>query len=96
MLKSELVASLAESNPHLTIKDVERVVDTILDTISDTLADGGRVEIRGFGAFSVKSRGARVGRNPRNGEKVEVEAKNVIGFKAGKEIRDALAGRLVD
>lgn len=96
MLKSELVASLAESNPHLTIKDVERVVDTMLDTISDALADGGRVEIRGFGAFSVKSRGARVARNPRNGEKVEVEAKSVIAFKAGKEIREALASKPTD
>jgi integration host factor subunit beta len=87
MIKSELIASLAEENPHLTQKDIERVVSVILDRMIQALEDGGRVELRGFGAFSVRSRGARSGRNPRTGESVSVRAKHVPFFKSGKELR---------
>ncbi|MEM9422085.1 MAG: integration host factor subunit beta [Pseudomonadota bacterium] len=90
MIKSELVQLLAEENPHLFIKDVEKIVSTILDTISDAMAEGARVELRGFGAFSVKHREARVGRNPRTGEAVDIEEKWTPFFKAGKEMRDRL------
>ena len=87
MIKSELIARLAEENPHLTQKDVERVVSVILDRMILALESGGRVELRGFGAFSVRSRGARSGRNPRTGESVAVRAKHVPFFKSGKELR---------
>ncbi|MFM8374821.1 MAG: integration host factor subunit beta [Phenylobacterium sp.] len=87
MIKSELIARLAEENPHLTQKDIERVVSVILDRMIQALEDGGRVELRGFGAFSVRSRGARSGRNPRTGETVSVRAKHVPFFKSGKELR---------
>lgn len=90
MIRSELVASVAHANPHLNHRDVERVVATIFDTIIDTLADGGRVELRGFGAFSTRGRDARTGRNPRTGEPVPVDAKRVPYFKAGKELREKL------
>ena len=87
MIKSELIASLAEENPHLTQTDIERVVSVSLDRMIQALEDGGRVELRGFGAFSVRSRGARSGRNPRTGETVSVRAKHVPFFKSGKELR---------
>lgn len=90
MIKSELVQVIAEQNPHLFVKDVERVVGTIFDSISDALAEGDRVELRGFGAFSVKHREARSGRNPRTGEQVEIEEKWAPFFKAGKEMRERL------
>jgi integration host factor subunit beta len=90
MIKSELIARLAEENPHLTQKDIERVVSVILDRMIQALEDGGRVELRGFGAFSVRSRGARSGRNPRTGESVSVRAKHVPFFKSGKELRERL------
>lgn len=90
MIKSELVNKLAEANPHLFQRDVERIVSTIFDEITSALADGNRVELRGFGAFSIKHRPARVGRNPRTGEPVQVNAKSVPFFKAGKELRDRL------
>jgi len=90
MIKSELVAKLAEANPHLFQRDVERIVSTVFDEITGALANGDRVELRGFGAFSVKRRPSRTGRNPRTGEPVEVEAKSVPFFKAGKELRDRL------
>ena len=86
MIKSELVQKIAEQNPHLYQRDVENIVSAVLDKISDALAEGDRVELRGFGAFSVKQRGARTGRNPRTGEKVEVEAKAVPFFKTGKRL----------
>lgn len=92
MTKSELIARLAEQNPHLYMRDIERIVTTIFDEISDALAQGNRVELRGFGAFSVKSREARVGRNPRTGEAVEVDAKTVPYFKTGKLLRERLNG----
>ncbi|MCP5370328.1 MAG: integration host factor subunit beta [Hyphomicrobiales bacterium] len=90
MTKSELIARLAEANPHLYQRDVERIVTTIFDEISDALASGDRVELRGFGAFSVKARNSRVGRNPRTGEAVEVEAKYIPYFKTGKQLREKL------
>jgi integration host factor subunit beta len=90
MIKSELIARLANENPHLTQKDVERVVSVILNSMIGALEEGGRVELRGFGAFSVRSRPARSGRNPRTGESVSVKAKHVPFFKSGKELRERL------
>ena len=90
MIKSELIAILAEENPHLYQRDVERVVSTVFDTIADALSEGNRVELRGFGAFSVKERESRMGRNPRTGEAVPVPAKHVPFFKTGKELRERL------
>jgi len=90
MIKSELIAHIAQANPHLYQRDVERIVNTIFDEISHALAQGNRVELRGFGAFSVKHRPARAGRNPRTGEAVSVESKTVPFFKAGKEMRERL------
>jgi integration host factor subunit beta len=90
MIKSELIAALAAENPHLTQRDVERVVSVIFERIIQSLEDGGRVELRGFGAFSVRSRPARSGRNPRTGDTVEVPAKHVPFFKSGKELRARL------
>src|SRR5271157_5426730 len=88
MTKSELVQKLAEANPHLYQRDVEVIVTAIFDEIAAALARGDRVELRGFGAFSVKRRDARTGRNPRTGEAVPVSEKAVPFFKAGKELRD--------
>ena len=90
MTKSELIQRLAEANPHLYLRDVERIVTTIFDEITGALADGDRVELRGFGAFSVKERGSRTGRNPRTGDAVEVPAKYVPYFKTGKQLREKL------
>lgn len=90
MIKSELVQRIAEQNPHLYQRDVENIVNAILDEITDALRSGNRVELRGFGAFSVKNRPARTGRNPRTGQKVEVEEKFVPFFKTGKEMRERL------
>lgn len=87
MLRSELVARLAEEHPHLPLKRVEQAVDIIFEEICSSLERGDRVELRGFGAFSVRHRDARLGRNPRTGEKVSVPAKKVPFFKAGKELR---------
>ena len=96
MTKSELIAQLAERNPHLYQRDIERIVATIFDTVTDALARGDRVELRGFGAFSVKHRKARIGRNPRSGESVHVAEKRVPYFKTGKELRERLnAGGLM-
>ena len=90
MTKSELIAFLAEENPHLYQRDVERIVTTIFDEIAAALSRGDRVELRGFGAFSVKRRDARVGRNPRTGDAVSVSSKRVPYFKTGKQLRDML------
>ena len=87
MTKSELVQRLVDQNPHLNQSDVERIVATIFGEISLALADGHRVELRGFGSFSIKSRRARIGRNPRTGEAVNVSRKLVPFFKAGKDLR---------
>ncbi len=88
MTKSELTADLAAANPHLTGRDVELIVATVFDEITAALARGERVELRGFGAFTVKHRDARTGRNPRTGEAVPVDEKAVPFFKAGKELRE--------
>ena len=93
MTKSELILRIGELNPHLYHRDVERIVTTIFEEITDALAQRERVELRGFGAFSVKFRDARRGRNPRTGETVAVEQKVVPFFKTGKELRDRLNGR---
>lgn len=90
MIKSELIQKIAEDNPHLFHRDVERIVSTVFEEIIEALAAGNRVELRGFGAFSVKNRDARVGRNPRTGESVAVEEKHVPFFKTGKLLRDRL------
>ena len=92
MTKSELITYLAEENPHLYQRDVERIVTTVFDEIASALSKGNRVELRGFGAFSVKHRGSRVGRNPRTGEAVQVGAKRVPYFKTGKQLREKLNG----
>ena len=88
MTKSELMAELTSANPHLTARDVELIVATVFNEITGALARGERVELRGFGAFTVKRRNARTGRNPRTGETVPVEEKAVPFFKAGKELRE--------
>ena len=90
MTKSELIAKLATDNPHLYQRDVERIVNTIFDEITTALSRGDRVELRGFGSFSVKARGARTGRNPRTGESVAVSEKFIPHFKTGKQLREKL------
>jgi integration host factor subunit beta len=93
MIRSELIQKIADDNPHLYQRDVERIVNTIFDEITTTMSRGDRVELRGFGAFSVKKRDSRVGRNPRTGETVNVEEKHVPFFKTGKLLRDRLNGK---
>jgi integration host factor subunit beta len=90
VIKSQLIQKISTSNPHLFHKDVERIVNVILDEIIDALAKGDRVELRGFGAFTVKHREPRQGRNPRTGTSVQVTEKHVPFFKTGKELRERL------
>lgn len=90
MTKSDLIKRLAEANPHLYQRDIERIVATVFDEIAAALGRGDRVELRGFGAFSVRNRSARVGRNPRTGAEVHVPDKSVPYFKTGKELRERL------
>ena len=90
MVKSELIERIAERNPHLYQRDVEHIVDAILEEVEAALSRGDRVELRGFGAFSVRSRRARTGRNPRTGEPVTVSEKYVPAFKPSKDIRERL------
>ena len=90
MTKAELVERIADKNPHLMIKDVERIVSVVLDKIIKTLADGDRVEFRGFGAFSVRTRTPRIAKNPRTGEQVKVEERNIPHFKTGKQLFELL------
>jgi integration host factor subunit beta len=92
MIRSELIQKIAEDSPHLFQRDVERIVNTIFEEIIEAMARGDRVELRGFGAFSVKKRDARAGRNPRTGESVSVDQKHVPFFKTGKLLRDRLNG----
>lgn len=92
MIKSELVQIIAGRNPHLYQRDVETIVNAIFDEITQALCEGNRVELRGFGAFSVKNRPPRAGRNPRTGEAVDVDEKWVPFFKTGKELRERLNG----
>ena len=88
MTKSELIARLAERFPQLVAKDADLSVKMLLDAMSEALAKGDRIEIRGFGSFSLNYRPPRTGRNPKTGEKVQVPAKHVPHFKAGKELRE--------
>jgi len=90
MIKSEIVQHIADKYPHLYQQDVENVVNAILNEITKALANGNRVELRGFGVFSVKNRKPRIGRNPRTGESVEVDEKSVPFFKTGKELHQRL------
>lgn len=90
MIRSELVQKIASENSDLRLEEVERIVDAFFDSIVDQLASGGRVELRGFGAFSTRSRELRTGRNPRTGAPVAVKAKAVPYFKPGKEMRERL------
>ncbi len=90
MIRSELVQMLADDNPGLSAREIDTIVTIFFDDISDRLAIGGRVELRGFGAFSTRARDARTGRNPRTGETVDVDAKRVPYFKPGKEMRQRL------
>lgn len=92
MIKSELIQRIADRNPHLFQRDVEHIVNAILEEVVAALARGDRVELRGFGAFSVKNRPARTGRNPRTGERVAVTEKYVPFFKTGKDMRERLNG----
>ena len=92
MIRSELIQKIAEENPHLFQRDVERIVATVFDEIISAMSRGERVELRGFGAFSVKQRQSRQGRNPRTGESVQVDEKHVPFFKTGKLLRDRLNG----
>ncbi len=92
MIRSELLQALQSDNPELRAEEIEQVVDIFFDEIAQRLAEGGRVELRGFGAFSTREREARKGRNPRTGEAVDVPAKRVPYFKAGKEMRQRLNG----
>ncbi|WP_116130982.1 integration host factor subunit beta [Tropicimonas sp. IMCC34043] len=92
MIRSELIQIIAEENPHLYQRDVEKIVNTVFDEVIEAMARGDRVELRGFGAFSVKRRDARTGRNPRTGDAVDVEQKHVPFFKTGKLLRDRLNG----
>tara|TARA_B110000858_G_C17782037_1_gene465244 strand:+ start:428 stop:712 length:285 start_codon:yes stop_codon:yes gene_type:complete len=90
MIKSELIEQLSKEYPHLYNRDIERIVNTFYSTISDALAEGNRVELRGFGAFSLKKREARVGRNPKSGEAVNVPKKVAIFYKPGKDLKNRL------
>jgi integration host factor subunit beta len=99
MTKSELIACLAERYPQLVAKDVDVAVKTILDAMTDALSQGQRIEIRGFGSFSLSSRPPRIGRNPKSGDKVMVPEKRVPHFKPGKELRervDAMVGQPIN
>ena len=88
MTKSQLIERLVDTNPQLSVRDVELVVKSLIDQMSDALAEGGRIEIRGFGSFSLHFRAPRVGRNPKTGESVTLDGKHVPHFKPGKELRE--------
>ncbi|HCR86405.1 MAG TPA: integration host factor subunit beta [Alphaproteobacteria bacterium] len=90
MTKSEIIKILKDKNPHLQLKEVASAVDIFFDMIMDTLKKDGRIEIRGFGTFSIRKRKGRIARNPRTGEKVEVKERRVVYFRAGKGLKDQL------
>jgi integration host factor subunit beta len=92
MTKSELIARLAERNPRLVARDADEAVNTMLDAMTEALASGQRIEIRGFGSFALNYRPPRLGRNPKSGDRVQVPAKYVPHFKAGKELRERVDG----
>lgn len=90
MTRSELIKRLADTNPHLYLRDIQRIVETVFGEIGSALARGDRVELRGFGAFSARTRSERIGRNPRTGDEVAVTSKAALHFKAGKDLRERL------
>ena len=90
MIRSELIQRLAQDNPDLASREIERIVELFFGHITDTLATGGRVELRGFGVFSTRARSARTGRNPRTGDAVSIPEKRALHFRPGKELRDRL------
>ena len=90
MTRAELVERIAAKMPNLTLKDIENIVNVVFNKLTSALADGDRVEIRGFGAFSVRTRNPRVAINPKNKTRVNVPAKNIVHFKTGKELHDRL------
>ena len=90
MKRSELVDELAKEYPHLYHRDIEKVVDVFYSSIADALANGQRVELRGFGAFSIKERGPRIARNPKNGDRVAVSSKKTVFYKPGKELKERI------
>ncbi len=90
MTRSELIEKIAAKNPHLTMKDVERIVAVVFDSIIDALSRGDRVEFRGFGAFSVRTRSPRMAKNPRTGEQVKVDERKIPHFKTGKQLFESL------
>jgi len=90
MTRSELILKISQKNPHLFNRDIEEVVNAIFAEISQALSRGDRIELRGFGAFSIKHRRSRIGRNPRTGESVQVEEKKIPFFKTGKRLRQLL------
>lgn len=90
MTKSEIIKILKEKNPNLQLKEVANAVDIFFDMITSTLKQDGRIEIRGFGTFSIRKRKGRIARNPRTGEKVEVKERRVVYFRAGKGLKDRL------
>ncbi len=92
MTRSELIEKIAEKNPSLTLKEVEHIVAVVLESIINALADGRRVEFRGFGAFSIRTRAPRVAKNPRTGEKLDVAARNIPHFKVGKQLYEMMNG----
>lgn len=96
MIRSELVQKIIDANPHLYQRDAEKIINTVFDSIISAMEQGDRVELRGFGAFSVKKRDARVGRNPRTGQSVDVDEKHVPFFKTGKLLRDRLNGKAAE
>ncbi len=93
MTRSELISIMAARSEALKVADIEHIVDTIIDTMTDALSNGRRIELRGFGSFTVKERSARTARNPRTGASVKVPARRTLNFKAGKNLRDALNNR---
>ena len=90
MTKSELIEKIAAKNPHLTMKDIERIINVVFDSITDALSNGDRVEFRGFGAFSVRTRTSRMAKNPRTGAQVSVEERRIPHFKTGKQLFESL------
>jgi integration host factor subunit beta len=90
MKRSELVDELAKEYPHLYHRDIEKVVDVFYSSIADALANGQRVELRGFGAFSIKERGPRIARNPKNGDRVAVSSRKTVYYKPGKELKERI------
>jgi len=88
MIKSELIERVAERHPHLRQNDIEAIVGVVFGRIAEGLANGTRIELRGFGVFTLRHRDARTGRNPRTGESVSVTEKHAVLFRAGKELRD--------